>query len=240
MSLEKIINGAILKKIGPVSERTKSCEWVGQAGTSQEWAEWNKKAKSECPVLFAVGEAWDWFTGWRDHIWRLLYKEPKWYLRNRFIDRTHLIDTGLPKGKWQEPNQKLLHGVMKLAEEHMMRNDGDNPAMKLIDLWVHGKEAKDYVGECEEETKYFVQAMKDITPLVTAVLWFRNDYPQYEKTIDALYESVPLPKEGEDRWEVKDAAKVIYERIRKEEERQVVEIKKHLAMVVGCYDQIWD
>ncbi len=36
------------------------------------------------------------------------------YFRNRFITRTHLIDTKLPTGSWHETDDRLLHGMFEL------------------------------------------------------------------------------------------------------------------------------
>ena len=67
--MEKIIKNFILKKIGPVSERTKNLPYEMSCGTSTEWNDWEGKAKMRYPKLYAVSEACEWLDDMRDTVW---------------------------------------------------------------------------------------------------------------------------------------------------------------------------
>jgi hypothetical protein len=76
-----------------------------------QWAVWEKDLRSRRPVTYFLTETlpdWlekpgDWLV---DPIDNAIY-----YIRRRFIIRSHLIDTKLSKGKYHSADQKMLYGM---------------------------------------------------------------------------------------------------------------------------------
>lgn len=75
------------------------------------WEIWENEYKRKKPVCHFITETlpdWlekpaEWFI---DPIDNATY-----YLRNRFVNKTHYLRTGLKKGKWHEFETRLLHGA---------------------------------------------------------------------------------------------------------------------------------
>jgi hypothetical protein len=75
------------------------------------WGIWDKELKKSRPIAYFLTETLpDWLevpAKWTiDPLSNLSY-----YLRNRFIARTHMLRTDLEKGKWHEFETRLLHGA---------------------------------------------------------------------------------------------------------------------------------
>lgn len=76
-----------------------------------EWDKWKDRVKSEHPVGYFLTETLpEWLELPAEKILDPLY-DVKYYLRNRFITKTHVLDTGLEKGKWHEFDRRILHGM---------------------------------------------------------------------------------------------------------------------------------
>ena len=78
---------------------------------SSEWDEWNDDAKKKHPIRYYLAE-----TGLnvlQDIIYFPydVYHTVEVYVRNRWIDKTHIIKTGLEPGQYHEFDTKILHGV---------------------------------------------------------------------------------------------------------------------------------
>jgi hypothetical protein len=76
-----------------------------------QWATWDEDLKKKRPFAFFMTETLpDWLEKpaeiFIDPIQNVFY-----YLRNRFLTRTHMLHTGLEKGKWHEFESRLLHGA---------------------------------------------------------------------------------------------------------------------------------
>lgn len=79
----------------------------------EDWDEYHADLENNHPYLNmfinAVGNAQDIVMYPLDKL-----HEARTYIRNRFIDRIHLIDTGLPKGKFHECETLMLHGMFAI------------------------------------------------------------------------------------------------------------------------------
>src|SRR3990167_4553394 len=88
-------------------------------GTIREWDEWKSKAKDAHSFRFWLSETV------LDNIQGFLYwpydscHRIKCYLKNRFVTKTHVLPTGLPKGRWYDCDTKLLHGVMGMVVQYV-------------------------------------------------------------------------------------------------------------------------
>lgn len=237
MGLENITNNILLKKIGPVSVRSKGLEWALQTGTSWERDLWNRYAKKQHPYIYAVGKVFEWVDDTCYAIYHAVCLKPKWYVKNRFINKTHTIRcTGLKAGEWHSGHERLLYGVMCLAGEHVRQDGYDMPQGRLYKALKDRTEIKPYDDSpmCNE---WLAKDVENHRPLVEAFIWWENVYPSYDKEIERLYDLIPLvvnwtmPDEGRNR---------IYKQIEKVEIEKADAIKMNLKKVIDCIDQMWD
>jgi hypothetical protein len=76
-----------------------------------QWDEWKAEQKKKRPFRFWLSDT---FLGWLQNIVYYpsdLYYSVKIYIRNRWIDKTHVIQTGFKPGKSYEIDDKMLHGL---------------------------------------------------------------------------------------------------------------------------------
>lgn len=79
------------------------------AGTSEEWQEWDKTAKSAHPIRFWIAEeglhyAQNFLMWPIDQVYNF-----KYWINNRFVSKTHALTSNLKKGQWHELDERLLH-----------------------------------------------------------------------------------------------------------------------------------
>jgi len=75
------------------------------------WAKWDNELKARRPVAYFVTETLpDWLEKPAEWIVDPIYNV-SYYLRNRFVRRTHMIHTDLQKGVWHEYETRILHGM---------------------------------------------------------------------------------------------------------------------------------
>lgn len=94
-------------KIADIIRGTKKAK----ALTSEEWGEWRKQASLKHPIRYWIAEECldklqNFFYFPSD-----VYKSIKFYCRNRFIDKTHCLKTGLKPGSFYELDQRILYGL---------------------------------------------------------------------------------------------------------------------------------
>ncbi len=81
------------------------------AATSEEWDSWHKANTGKWGYWLAE-EGLDILQD----IWMFIpdvYRNIRYYIRNRFIDKTHYLDTKLKKGSFHEMETRLLHGMFE-------------------------------------------------------------------------------------------------------------------------------
>lgn len=77
----------------------------------KEWKVWRENYKSSHKVMYFITEdLLDAIQNFINYIPDKLY-DIKYYLRNRFITKTHYIKTGLKPGQWHELDSRILHGL---------------------------------------------------------------------------------------------------------------------------------
>ena len=93
---------------------SKFADWLrgtpkGGAKTAQDWDLWRKTAKATHAVRYWLAETA------LDKIQDVVYSpfdalySVKYYMVNRFVTRTHALTSTLPKGKWHEFEDRVLH-----------------------------------------------------------------------------------------------------------------------------------
>lgn len=81
------------------------------AATAEGWKSWHKTNKNGWGYWIAE-EALDYLQD----IWMFIpdvYHRVRVYIRNRYIDKPHYLDTKLKRGEWYEFETRLLHGMFE-------------------------------------------------------------------------------------------------------------------------------
>ena len=106
-----------------------------------EWERWDKETKSQRPIAFWLTETlpdWlqkpaEWFVDPIDDF--------RYYIKNRYFDRTHLLRTGLKPGSYHECDTRLMDGIMttlvdfvEIDKAHMQTVWGDREDRKKYQL----------------------------------------------------------------------------------------------------------
>jgi len=76
-----------------------------------EWNDWEKNLQTQRPVAFWLTQT---LPEWLEKPAELTIdplNEFKYYLKNRFIDKTHYLRTGLKPGEWHDFDTRMLHGL---------------------------------------------------------------------------------------------------------------------------------
>lgn len=95
----------IYEKIGIPKPHSATCE---------EWDEWTTNAETNHPVAhWVVDKLFDGVQNALSFPYDVL-NEIRTYLRNRYVLKTHLIETGLKLGEWHEVETKMLQGCFGL------------------------------------------------------------------------------------------------------------------------------
>lgn len=241
MYLEKIVKNWLLKRIGNVSTKHCGTTWDQQAGNHEKWNAWHKKAKELYPKMFLlafVAELID--DVWSD-IYRYCWKDPTRYLRQRFINRSHLIKTGLEKGRWHEPCERIISGVMEEAKRFMEGCD-DWACQKTALAHIRaGKKPEEYTCESEQEQEFMRDRILALTPLVEAYIWWTEVYPQYDKREKELYDQWTLVKSMDDFFKDRDKKDdEISEKLVQLEDERDKAIVDNLSKVMVCIHYMWD
>lgn len=78
-----------------------------------EWDNWNEATKAAHPIGWFMTEtvpsAFDWLE---KHTIGYVY-EIRYYMRNRFIRKTHYLRTGLDVGAYHDLDTRIMHGLME-------------------------------------------------------------------------------------------------------------------------------
>lgn len=107
-------------------------------GTMKEWDEWEKTSKKENPFIY-------WFLG--DFLSKVqdiayapyeLFTSFRIYIKNRFFDKTHTLQTRLKKGQYWETDDKILHGCFEALVDFV---EVETTTMML---WCYKEESKKY------------------------------------------------------------------------------------------------
>lgn len=95
---------------------SKFADWIrgsikGSSKTSKDWNTWHSNSKARHPIRYWVAE--EGLDRLQDLVsWPItkLY-DVKYYINNRWVTRTHLLNSKLKKGQWHEFETRLLHSM---------------------------------------------------------------------------------------------------------------------------------
>lgn len=231
------IQRQVVKVIGHVGDRYG--EGI-EIGTCKEWDAWEVKAWKECKgwmvldlILSEIGYCWD-------SIWGFVWVEPKYYIMNRYIRKSHIIECkGIEVGGWSDCRDRLFFGIMEECKRFL---EVSHP--EYIGSLEHGGGVFwDVTGmdedEIEEFRKDFNTRMGNIKECILAYYWYKDVYPLYEGKVKELYDEIVLGCMDEDT-ETKKRNSAIYKQLGELEREIELEKVTHLKGVVGCLDYLFD
>ena len=77
-----------------------------------KWDEWNEQTQKEKPIGFFLTETIPDFINDIAHYIPTPIADTRYYIRNRFIRKTHVLPTGLKVGAYHDLDERILHGLM--------------------------------------------------------------------------------------------------------------------------------
>jgi hypothetical protein len=83
------------------------------AATSEQWQSWKANAKAANKTMFWIVEELLDSAQSAFFLPHNAYKSVKIYIRNRFISKTHVLQTKLSPGLWHEVDTRILHGLFE-------------------------------------------------------------------------------------------------------------------------------
>lgn len=104
-----------------------------KAATLEEWYKWEKDYKNNFPISYLITEkvlhkAQNFVYYPAD-----LYNHFKFKFINRFINKTHYLQTGLKKGEYYEINVRMLYGMFYTLELYV-----EKELQSMADSWEIG------------------------------------------------------------------------------------------------------
>lgn len=103
---------------------SKFADWI--RGTSKpfalewhQWDEWKEEVKTKNPIRYWLAETG--LTKLQNFVMfpSDLYHAIEVYIRNRWIDKTHMIKTGLKPGRYYEIDTRILYGLFNELVEYV-------------------------------------------------------------------------------------------------------------------------
>lgn len=76
-----------------------------------KWEEWRKEQKNKRPIRFWLSDTFLKHLQNFIHYPSDVYHSIKYYIRNRFITKTHYLKTGLKPGYWYDFDERILHAI---------------------------------------------------------------------------------------------------------------------------------
>lgn len=147
-----------------------------------KWDEWKDKQKKERPIRYWLSDTFldklqDFFYFPYD-----VYRNVKYYIRNRCIDKTHYLKTGLKPGYHYEFDTRILHGLFNELVDYV--------EMELAHLskWDTTKNYTFKNGRCVEAAfDYFKEAEDRVEKTRKKMLDQPKTSPFYSSLMDALF-----------------------------------------------------
>jgi len=222
-NVEKILSSASTyffnKALGKGNE-------LNELGYSSEgWNEKRTLAKKNGAIWFFISERLDdidiFFSVW----WRKLIDDPYYYVMYRWIWKSHLINSGLPKGKYHDMDNQMLYVIMNMIKKYV---DDENP------LWVLDEPPNRNIPRYQIETAIVCKEAYD---------WWKN-YPNRLQQIEDIYEE--LPEQTDDVYNMfsnlnkPDKRRMeIYDKIHKEKEKLDKEAENMLIKIMKVRGGLW-
>lgn len=143
----------------------------------KEWDKWGDDQKKKRPFRFWLSDTF------LDKVQNFIYfpcdiyREIKHHIRNRWIDKTHYIKTGLEPGKYHEIDTRILHGLFTELVDYV------EVELAHLSKWDSNKKYKFKNGRCVEAGMDYLDWAMSLT--------YGSDF-HYEKSHE-LY-SKPTPQ----------------------------------------------
>ena len=83
------------------------------SATFEDWRDWEKSAKKKHPVRYWLADDGLDFLDKTVHWIPEKINDVRYYVNNRWIDRTHYMRTGLEPGKWYDYETRMLNGLFE-------------------------------------------------------------------------------------------------------------------------------
>lgn len=109
-----------------------------------EWDEWHKDVKRRKPVRYWLSENGLKILQNTIYYPYDLYHTIEIYVRNRWIDKTHILNTGLKPGQYYEFDYKVLHGLFYELTDYVEKE------LAGMQTWHNEKKYKFSKGRCVE------------------------------------------------------------------------------------------
>lgn len=141
-------------------------------GTMEEWDAFDKNQKTN----FMIQEVVETFLDAMQDTWMLpgdIIHTIRVYLRNRFVDKLHVLQTGLKKGQYYQYDERLLHAMFNsfvqfIEEEQTLENLNWETTLVHDYEWMSDKE------EAKQQPDYgkpTPQALSAIEKLALYTWW---------------------------------------------------------------------
>lgn len=121
------------------------------------WEDWNNNLKKESPIRYWASE--ELLDVLQDIVYfpSDIYRFIKNYIRNRYIDKTHVLSTGLTPGKYYEFDHRVLYGLFNELVNYV------EVELAHTSLWDTSKKYKFVKGRCVEaglDSLYWAKNLK--------------------------------------------------------------------------------
>jgi hypothetical protein len=122
-----------------------------------EWDEWKDKQKKERPIRYWLSDTLldklqDFFYFPYD-----VYSNVKSYIRNRWIDKTHYLKTGLKPGRYYEFDTRIIHGLFNELVDYV------EIELSHLSKWDRTKRYKFKNGRCIEAAYDYFEWANNLT-----------------------------------------------------------------------------
>lgn len=82
-----------------------------KCGTSKEWHDWKVAARKAHPIRWWIAEEG---LDYIENAWLYIpnrINDVRYYINNRWVAKTHSLNSNLSKGQWHEYEERLLHSM---------------------------------------------------------------------------------------------------------------------------------
>jgi len=185
-----------------------------EAATLEEWKEWENTAKSINPKLYWITEVA--LDNIQDVIYHPVdvYREIKAYVKNRFVYKTHITETGIEKGEWGDFCSSLGYTIFNRLEKFIIQEKGKGSLGK-------GLEYLDWEMTLTEESPN--QALSALIQNEALLWWLNNKHRD-------------LWEEAEKNKSEKDGHYKLYCKLQRE---FYDEETRHLLALISVRDSLW-
>lgn len=193
----------------------------------------------------------------------ILLEDVRYYLRNRFVTKTHLLRTDVKKGDWAEADTRLFDAIMLLNVDFLEKENnyrdnwikeecGEENFVPYKPWEVYEVEKKErgekncIDGDPDDENSYGMPPHQWQGALARweVYKWFKETYPTYQTREDELYEQVKRGK-GESIMEQfadktnEEHNRAIYKQIHELEAQLSDEKIENMTKIIKHNESMW-